>query len=62
MEAPDGLIVWGNERLLREAVVNYITNAIKYTPEGGDDPGAGRREGARVRQGDGDGRRPGDRA
>ena len=22
-------------RLLREAVVNYVTNAIKYTPEGG---------------------------
>ena len=33
--APAGLIVRGNERLLREAVVNYITNAIKYTPEGG---------------------------
>lgn len=35
LEAPAGLTVWGNERLLREAVVNYITNAIKYTPEGG---------------------------
>jgi len=35
LEAPAGLSVWGNERLLREAVVNYITNAIKYTPEGG---------------------------
>jgi signal transduction histidine kinase len=35
LEAPADLRVWGNERLLREAVVNYITNAIKYTPEGG---------------------------
>lgn len=35
LDAPVGLTVWGNERLLREAVVNYITNAIKYTPEGG---------------------------
>jgi hypothetical protein len=35
LEAPAGLTVWGNERLLREAVVNYITNAIKYTAEGG---------------------------
>jgi signal transduction histidine kinase len=35
LDAPVGLNVWGNERLLREAVVNYITNAIKYTPEGG---------------------------
>jgi signal transduction histidine kinase len=35
LEAPADLNVWGNERLLREAVVNYITNAIKYTPEGG---------------------------
>jgi len=35
LDAPAGLTVWGNERLLREAVVNYITNAIKYTPDGG---------------------------
>ena len=35
LDAPVGLTVWGNERLLREAVVNYITNAINYTPEGG---------------------------
>lgn len=35
LEAPARLTVWGNERLLREAVVNYITNAIKYTPDGG---------------------------
>ena len=35
LDAPADLTVWGNERLLREAVVNYITNAIKYTPEGG---------------------------
>lgn len=27
--------VLGNARLLREAVVNYISNAIKYTPEDG---------------------------
>ena len=27
--------VKGIERLLREAVVNFITNAIKYTPDGG---------------------------
>jgi signal transduction histidine kinase len=27
--------VMGVERLLREAVANYITNAIKYTPDGG---------------------------
>ena len=27
--------VLGFERLLREALVNYITNAIKYTPNGG---------------------------
>jgi signal transduction histidine kinase len=25
----------GIERLLREAVINFVTNAIKYTPEGG---------------------------
>lgn len=35
LDAPADLTVWGNERLLREAVVNYITNAIRYTPEGG---------------------------
>lgn len=28
--------VLGHERLLREAIVNYITNAIKYTPDGGE--------------------------
>lgn len=29
------VIVKGVDRLLREAVVNYITNSIKYTPDGG---------------------------
>jgi signal transduction histidine kinase len=32
---PDLPAVRGIERLLREAVANYVTNAIKYTPEGG---------------------------
>jgi signal transduction histidine kinase len=27
--------VVGNERLLKEAIVNYLTNALKYTPDGG---------------------------
>jgi signal transduction histidine kinase len=27
--------VVGHERLLREAIVNYVTNALKYTPRGG---------------------------
>jgi signal transduction histidine kinase len=35
LETEDSLAVWGNERLLREAIVNYFTNAIKYGPEGG---------------------------
>ncbi|MCK5483939.1 MAG: HAMP domain-containing histidine kinase [Gemmatimonadetes bacterium] len=35
LEAEAELTVWGNERLLREAVVNYITNAIKYSADGG---------------------------
>jgi len=36
LEVPEGLPhVQGVERLLHEAVANYITNAIKYTPEGG---------------------------
>lgn len=29
-------VVWGVPRLVREAVVNYVTNAIKYTPDGGE--------------------------
>ena len=32
---PDLPTIPGMPRLLREAVVNYVTNAIKYTPEGG---------------------------
>jgi signal transduction histidine kinase len=36
LDVPEGLPpVRGIERLLREAVVNYLTNAIKYSPEGG---------------------------
>lgn len=36
LEIPDSLPhARGVERLLHEAVANYVTNAIKYTPEGG---------------------------
>jgi signal transduction histidine kinase len=36
LEIADGLpALLGVERLLREAVVNYLTNAVKYTPPGG---------------------------
>lgn len=36
VEASDAVPrVMGHERLLREALVNYLTNAIKYTPTGG---------------------------
>jgi signal transduction histidine kinase len=36
LEIAEGLpALEGVERLLREAVVNYLTNAIKYTPPGG---------------------------
>jgi len=32
---PEDVQVFCVERLIREAISNYITNAIKYTPEGG---------------------------
>lgn len=32
---PKPLYVKGIRRLIKEAVVNYLTNAVKYTPEGG---------------------------
>ncbi|MCC6130083.1 MAG: hypothetical protein IT186_09145 [Acidobacteria bacterium] len=36
LEVPDRVpSVVGHERLLQEALVNYVTNAIKYTPDGG---------------------------
>lgn len=36
VDVPPGLpTVHGIEWLLREAIVNFITNAVKYTPEGG---------------------------
>ncbi len=35
LEAPDGLVVEGDEDHLRRAVANLISNAIKYSPEGG---------------------------
>lgn len=36
LEAPERVPpVVGHERLLQEAVVNYLTNALKYTPDGG---------------------------
>jgi signal transduction histidine kinase len=41
--------VAGIEPLVREAVANYVTNAIKYAPEGSRIVIAARREGARVR-------------
>lgn len=37
LEIPEAVPpVIGHERLLQEAIVNYITNAINYTPEGGE--------------------------
>ena len=33
--APEELFVQGVERLLHEAVANYVSNAAKYTPKGG---------------------------
>lgn len=65
LEVPGPLPVVGNERLLREAVVNYITNAIKYTPPEGHIVVSGRRNGDSVRvavQDDGPGIDPADQA
>jgi len=37
LEIPEAVPpVVGHERLLQEAIVNYITNAINYTPDGGE--------------------------
>jgi signal transduction histidine kinase len=63
IDVPDPLPVNGNERLLREAVVNYITNAIKYTPVEGHIVVSGRLNGGSVRvavQDDGPGIEPAD--
>ncbi len=59
------LPVRGNERLLREAVVNYISNALKYTQEGGHISVRGREIDGRVRvevEDDGPGIAPADQA
>jgi PAS domain S-box-containing protein len=32
---PDPLTVWGDPAQLQEAVANLVTNAVKYTPDGG---------------------------
>jgi signal transduction histidine kinase len=65
VETAGALQVWGNERLLREAVVNYITNAIKYTQQGGTITVSGERDDSVVRiavQDDGPGIAPEDHA
>lgn len=59
------LPVRGNGRLLREAVVNYISNALKYTQEGGHISVRGREIDGRVRievEDDGPGIAPADQA
>jgi two-component system cell cycle sensor histidine kinase PleC len=33
---PDLPRVWGDERAIRQAVLNVLTNAIKFTPQGGE--------------------------